>query len=198
MRSDTGGEWVEGTRDRLRLGAIAGSLRKKSFSRAFARCLNGLAPPDVSIEELPSIGALPLFNQDVLDEEGIPASLAELTDMIASTQGLIFVSPEYNWSIPGVLKNALDWISRLNPAPLQDKPVIIFTCSPGLLGGARAHAPLRNVLHSLDCRILARPEVQISQIRTKLSEDMSSIADTATAEFVAQRLAAFSEFARRN
>lgn len=198
MRRDTGGEWVEGTRDRLRLGAIAGSLRKKSFSRAFARCLNGLAPPDVSIEELPSIGALPLFNQDVLDEEGIPASLAELTDMIASTQGLIFVSPEYNWSIPGVLKNALDWISRLNPAPLQDKPVIIFTCSPGLLGGARAHAPLRNVLHSLDCRILARPEVQISQIRAKLSEDMSSIADTATAEFVAQRLAAFSEFARRN
>ncbi|MCO5160189.1 MAG: NAD(P)H-dependent oxidoreductase [Mesorhizobium sp.] len=189
---------MEGTGDRLRLGAIAGSLRKKSFSRALTRCLNGLAPLNVTVQELPSIGALPLFNQDILDEGGIPAPLAELTEAIATMQGLIFVSPEYNWSIPGVLKNAIDWISRLNPAPLQDKPVIIFTCSPGLLGGARAHAPLRNVLHSLDCRILARPEVQISQIRTKLSDDMSSIADTATAEFVAQRLAAFSEFARRN
>lgn len=187
---------MEGGKVRLRLGFIAGSLRKKSYSRALAQSLIGLAPGGVEIEELPSIWALPLFNQDVLDEEGIPAALSELAEAIGSVDGLIIVSPEYNWSIPGALKNALDWISRLNPNPLKDKPVTIFTCSPGLLGGARAHPPIRNVLHALDCRILARPEVQIAQIRTKLSEDVSIITDAATAEFVTQRLAAFSEFAR--
>jgi chromate reductase len=179
-----------------RLGVIAGSLRKASFSRALAACLANYAPSGVVIEELPSVGTLPLFNQDVLDE-GAPAALSEFAGAIRNVDGVIIVSPEYNWSIPGVLKNALDWVSRLNPHPLQNKPVTIFTCSPGLLGGARAHAPIRNVLHSLDCRIQARPEVQISQIRTKLSADFSTIADAATAEFVTQRIAAFSAFAGR-
>lgn len=181
----------------LRIGVIVGSLRKASFSGALARSLPGLAPGNVVVDSLPSIGTLPLFDQDVLDQ-GVPEALAELAAGIRAVDGVIIVSPEYNWSIPGVLKNALDWLSRLNPGPMQGKPVTIFTTSPGLLGGARAHAPIRNVLHSLECRILVKPEVQISQIKSKLAQDTATITDAATAGFVAQQLAAFSAFVRRS
>ncbi|WP_284778001.1 NADPH-dependent FMN reductase [Agrobacterium sp. lyk4-40-TYG-31] len=179
------------------LGVMAGSLRKQSFSRALGHCLGALAPEHVTIEELPSIGDLPLFNQDIMDETGAPTALTQLAERISAVDGVIIISPEYNWSIPGALKNALDWLSRLNPAPLAEKPVTIFTCSPGLLGGARAHPPIRNVLHALDCRILARPEVQITQIKAKMAPDLSAVTDSATAEFITQRLAAFSAFAQR-
>lgn len=182
---------------KLRFGVIAGSLRKQSFSRALGHCLEGLAPADITVEQLPSIGALPFFNQDILDETGAPAALTELAERIAAVDGVIIISPEYNWSIPGALKNALDWLSRLNPNPLAEKPVTLFTCSPGLLGGARAHPPIRNVLHALDCRILARPEVQITQIKGKMAPDLSAVTDPATAEFITQRLSAFGAFAKR-
>lgn len=187
---------MQQTDRQIRLGTLVGSLRRASFNRALARGLQALAPTGVQIEDLPTIGALPLFNQDILDSDGAPPALTRLVEAIGSVDGVIIVSPEYNWSIPGVLQNALDWLSRLTPGPMQGKPVTIFTASPGLLGGARAHAPLRNVLHALDCRILARPEVQISQIRSKLAVETATITDAATADFVAQRLQAFGAFAR--
>ncbi|MDP3342202.1 NADPH-dependent FMN reductase [Frigidibacter sp.] len=181
---------------KLRLGVMLGSLRKASFNAALGRSLATYAPSNTRIDLLPSIGMLPHYNQDILDE-GIPEALAQLAEAIRAVDGVIIVSPEYNWSMPGVLKNALDWLSRLNPGPLQDKPVTLFTSSPGLLGGARAHAPIRNVLLALDCKVLVKPEVQISQIKAKLSADTPTITDAATADFVTQRLAAFSDFARR-
>jgi chromate reductase, NAD(P)H dehydrogenase (quinone) len=178
----------------LRLGTIPGSLRKNSFCRVLSQSLQSLVSDDTQIEELPSIGSLPLFNQDILDEEGVPDEVTRLSEALASVDGIIIVSPEYNWSIPGALKNALDWISRVPAPPLQNKPVTIFTCSPGLLGGARAHSPIRNVLHALDCKILARPEVQIAQIAAKVSFDPPKITDVATTEFVTARLVAFGDF----
>jgi len=188
---------VKDTEDRIRLGVLAGSLRRASFTAALARSLPGLAPQGTEIVPLPSIGDLPLFNQDILDH-GVPGALSELAGEIRAAGGVIIVSPEYNWSIPGVLKNALDWLSRLNPGPMEGKPVTLFTASPGLLGGARAQAPIRNVLHSLDCRILAKPEVQIAQVRTRVSVETDTITDTATADFIRERLEAFSAFVRRS
>ncbi|OWU83218.1 hypothetical protein ATO6_20085 [Oceanicola sp. 22II-s10i] len=173
---------------------MVGSLRKAAFSGRLARSLSALAPSDLRVELLPSVGLLPLYDQDILDEE-VPQAVTELAGLISKSDAFAIVSPEYNWSIPGVLKNALDWLSRLKPQPLEDKPVILLTCSPGLLGGARAHAPIRNVLHALDTRILARPEVQISGVAQKLEGD--SISDPATADFVTARLKAFNEFIRR-
>ena len=180
----------------LRLGTIAGSLRKNSYCRVLSQSLQSLAPEHTQIEELPSIGSLPLFNQDILDEDGVPDGVAQLSEALSKVDGLIIVSPEYNWSIPGALKNALDWISRVPATPLQNKPVTIFTCSPGLLGGARAHPPIRNVLHALDCKILARPEVQIAQIAAKISFDPPKITDATTAEFITARIKAFADFTK--
>jgi chromate reductase, NAD(P)H dehydrogenase (quinone) len=180
-----------------RLGTLVGSLRRESFSRTLAQSLLGLAPENVEILPLPGIGDLPLFNQDIIDEGGMPDAVLRLAEAIGSVDGVILVSPEYNWSIPGPLKNALDWLSRLNPNPLQDKPVVVFTSSPGLLGGARAHAPIRNVLHALGSHILARPEVQIAQVKAKVSLDPPAITDAATAGFIKERLTVFSAFAGR-
>ncbi|NSY39351.1 NADPH-dependent FMN reductase [Leisingera sp. ANG59] len=181
---------------KLRIGTITGSLRKGSFSRVLAESLPALSGADIEISEMPTVGALPLFDQDLLDEDGVPQTVADLAEAVRAVDGLIIVSPEYNWSIPGALKNALDWLSRLESKPTVDKPVTIFTCSPGLLGGARAHPPIRNVLHALDCRILARPEVQISNVKAKIAPNPSRLTDLSTAEFVTQRIAAFAEFVR--
>lgn len=180
----------------VRIGLLVGSLRTASFSRLLGKCLPDLAPPGLSITELPSIGGLPLFNHDLM-QENVPETVAALASGISACDGLVVISPEYNWSIPGVLKNALDWLSRLDPMPLRNLPVTIFTCSPGLLGGARAHAPIRNVLHSLDCRILARPEVQIAQIAAKLDREALRVSDAQTADFLKLRLADFERFVRR-
>lgn len=180
----------------VRLGVLCGSLRKASHSQLLARCLPDHAPVGVTIVQLPTIGALPHFNQDLMTEEGNPASVAKLAATISDLDGMIIVSPEYNWSIPGALKNALDWLSRLEPMPMRNLPVMIVTSSPGLLGGARAHPPIRNILHSLDCRILARPEVQIAQVAKKLDHEQQRISAPETVDFIASRLAAFAAFAR--
>ncbi|MDO5703711.1 MAG: NADPH-dependent FMN reductase [Paracoccus sp. (in: a-proteobacteria)] len=176
-----------------RLGTLTGSLRAESYSRRVALAVADLIPEDARISELPSVGLLPHFDQDLL-ADGVPQSVANLSQALAEQDGLVLVSPEYNWSIPGVLKNALDWLSRLHPMPLKDLPVLIVTASPGLLGGARAHAPIRNVLHSLDCRILARPEIQIARVPEKLAVDTPRISDPQTAAFLRERLQAFVEF----
>lgn len=178
-----------------RLGTLTGSLRAESYSRRVALAVAELIPDNARMSELPSVGLLPHFDQDLLTD-GVPQPVADLARAVAALDGLVLVSPEYNWSFPGVLKNALDWLSRLSPMPLKDLPVLVVTSSPGLLGGARAHAPIRNVLHSLDCRILARPEIQIARVPEKLAPDMPRISDPQTAAFLRERLQAFVEFAK--
>lgn len=185
------------TQTPLTLGTLTGSLRAGANSRLLARCLPPLAPEGVRIIDLPSVGELPHFDQDLM-AESIPAPVARLGAAAAGVDGLILVSPEYNWSIPGVLKNALDWLSRLKPLPLAGKPVLIVTSSPGLLGGARAHAPMRNILHSMDCRILARPEIQIAQVAGKLDAGSATVSDPQTSDFLKERLADFARFTREN
>lgn len=180
--------------DKVKIGIITGSLRKSSINRALARGLKKICPHNMELIDLPPIGNIPHYNQDNLDENGVPISVKLLSEEIELINGVIIVSPEYNWSIPGVLKNALDWISRVDPCPLQLKPVTIYTTSPGLLGGARAHAPIRNVLTSLDCRVMAKPEVQIGKAMDKVDVKAGTISDQKTIEFLEMQLAKFVQF----
>ena len=122
----------------------------------------------------PTPARLPLFNQDVLDE-GMPEAVAALITAVEAVDALLIVTPEYNWSIPGGLKNAIDWLSRKNPNPLANKPVSIWSVSPGLLGGARVHEGLRHTLLSQDMIIMAKPEVQIAGAKGKLDVDAGTI-----------------------
>lgn len=169
------------------LGVLEGSLRKASLSRAVARSATDLAPEGLDVVLMPNPGTLPLFNQDVLDE-GMPAAVSALADALAGIDALLIVTPEYNWSIPGGLKNAIDWVSRLKPNPLEGMPVAIWSVSPGILGGARVHESLRHVLHSQDMVIMAKPEVQVAGARSKVDVAAGTVTDQVTRDFLSAHL----------
>ena len=171
-----------------RIGILEGSLRRGSLSRAAGRAVPGLLPPDACAVALPSPGTLPHFDQDLLDA-GIPAPVAALAAALGRIDALLVVTPEYNWSVPGALKNAIDWISRIDPNPLADMPAAVWSVSPGMLGGARVHEGLRHILLSQEMRVMAKPEVQIAQARTRIDVAAGAITDPQTEAFLRDHLA---------
>ena len=179
----------------LRFVVMVGSLRKGSFSVAIARSLPALAPEGVTIEPLPSVGEFPLYNHDMQDK-GFPPIATASAEAIRKADGVIIVTPEYNHSIPGVLKNAIDWISRLPNQPFAGKPIALESSSIGLYGGVRAQLHLRHVFVYLDGRVLNKPEVIIPQVNTKIDPASGELTDPATRGFIADQLNAFAAFAR--
>ncbi len=180
----------------LHFVVMGGSLRRGSYNAAIARALPGLAPDGVSIAPLGSVGDFPLYNFDE-QEKGFPPAVTAMADAIAKADGVIFVTPEYNHSVPGVLKNAIDWISRLPNQPFAGKPVAIQSSSPGLFGGLRAQLHLRHMFVYLDARALNKPEVIIPQVNAKVNPTTGEITDAATRGFLADQLKAFAAFVRR-
>ena len=179
----------------LHFVVMVGSLRKGSFNAAIARALPALAPEGVTIELLPSVGEFPLYNQD--DQlDGFPPIVTAAAEVIRKADGIIVVTPEYNHSIPGVLKNAIDWISRLPNQPFAGKPIALETSSPSLFGGLRAQLHLRHMFVYLDGRVLNKPEVIIPQVNTKIDAATGELTDPATRGFIADQLNAFAAFAR--
>ncbi len=174
---------------------MVGSLRRGSFNAAIARALPRLAPEGVTIEPLPSVGEFPLYNFD-MQQEGFPSVVNVAGEAIRKADGVIIVTPEYNHSYPGVLKNAIDWISRLPNQPFGGKPVALQTSSPSLFGGLRAQLHLRHVFVYLDGRMLNKPEIIIPQVNTKIDAKTGELTDQATRGFIADQLKAFAAFAR--
>jgi chromate reductase len=180
----------------LHFVVMLGSLRKGSFNAAIARALPALAPEGVTIEPLPSVGDFPLYNHDV-QLKGFPPIVTAAAEAIRKADGIVVVTPEYNHSIPGVLKNAIDWISRLPEQPFAGKPVALETSSPSLFGGLRAQLHLRHMFVFLDGRVLNKPEVIIAQVNTKIDPATGELIDPATRGFIADQLNALAAFARR-
>jgi chromate reductase len=179
----------------LHFAVMVGSLRERSFNAAIARALPTLAPKGVTIESLPSVGEFPLYNHD--DQlDGFPPIVTSTADAIRRADAIIVVTPEYNHSIPGVLKNAIDWISRLPNQPFTGKPIALETSSPSLFGGLRAQLHLRHMFVYLDGRVLNKPEVIIAQVNTKIDPDTGELIDPATRGFIADQLTALAAFAR--
>jgi chromate reductase len=179
----------------LRFAVMVGSLRKGSFNAAIARALPALAPEGVTIEALPSVGEFPLYNHD-LQDSGFPPIVASTAETIRKADGVVIVTPEYNHSIPGVLKNAIDWISRLPNQPFAGKSIALESSSPSLFGGIRAQLHLRHVFVYLDGRVLNKPEVIIPQVNTKIDAATGELTDPATRGFIADQLNAFAAFVR--
>jgi chromate reductase len=141
------------------IGVIVGSLRRDSFNRKFADALAKLAPPELSLKQL-QIGDLPLYNQD--DDANPAESVKRLKAEILASQGLIFVTAEYNRSVPGVLKNAIDHASRpYGKSAWKGKPAAVIGVSPGTIGTAVAQQHLRTILAYLDVPTLGQPEAFI-------------------------------------
>lgn len=144
---------------KIQIAVVVGSLRRDSFNRQLAHAIIALAPDDVSFEQL-QIGDLPLYNQD--DDGQQAAPVLRLKAQIAAAQGLLFITPEYNRSIPGVLKNALDQASRpYGHSAWAGKPAGILGVSVGAVGTALAQQHLRNILAYLDMPTLGQPEAFI-------------------------------------
>jgi chromate reductase, NAD(P)H dehydrogenase (quinone) len=153
------------------------------------------SPEGVTIEPLGSVGDFPLYNYDVQEEKGIPAAVTAMAEAIRAADGVIFVTPEYNHSVPGVLKNAIDWLSRAPNQPFAGKPAAIQSASPGLFGGLRAQLHLRHMFVFLDARALNKPEVMIPQVNQKV-DATGELVDPATRGFIADQLEAFAAFVR--
>lgn len=164
-----------------RIAVIVGSLRKDSFNHKLALAIAHLAPSDFTFELL-RIDDLPLYNQD--DDGNQAAPVKRLKSEIAASQGLLFVTPEYNRSIPGVLKNAIDNASRpYGQSAWADKPAGVIGISVGAIGTAIAQQHLRNVLAYLDVPTMGQPEAFI-QNKEGLFDDKGHIAEGGTKKFL--------------
>jgi chromate reductase len=149
--------------------AICGSLRTGSYNRAALRTAIELRPLGMTIETA-DISSFPLYNEDVR-AQGFAPPIETLRRQIASADALLFVTPEYNYSIPGVLKNAIDWASRPPDQPFAGKPVAIMGAAAGMAGSARAQYDLRRCCVFLDMHPLNKPEVLIGQAQTKFDAE---------------------------
>ncbi|GAB0116536.1 NADPH-dependent FMN reductase [Acidisoma sp. 7E03] len=176
---------------RLTVTGIAGSIRRQAYSQAALRSLAALLPAQTNYAEL-AIGAFPHYDQD-LDGEAAPAAVADARARIAASDAVLIVTPEFNHGIPGVLKNALDWLSR--PAFTScfvGKPVLFASIGPGALGGVRAQYQLRETLAAMLCRMAPLKELIVPEIAEKISEgrltDARTIAhfDAALERFLAE------------
>ena len=151
---------------RVKVLGFAGSLRKDSYNKMLLNAAMDLKPDNIELETF-DLEGIPLFNQD--QEEQPPKRVKEFKEKIKAADALLIVTPEYNYSVPGVLKNAIDWASRpYGDNVFDEKPVAVMSASEGMLGGARAQYHLRQTLISLNMHPLNRPEVIVSQIDEKI------------------------------
>ena len=170
---------------RTRLLGISGSIRSQSNCTAVLRSLQALLPDSASIELFP-LDEIPLYNAD-LDGAAPPAAVAGLKQAISQADGIVLCSPEYNYGMPGVLKNAIDWASRPGFAsPLKGKPALVMTASPGTAGGVRAQAQIRDALAATLARPVVRQHVAIANVGTKIQD--GRLVDPATLDFIGAAL----------
>jgi chromate reductase len=152
----------------LKVIGIAGSLRTGSYNRALLRAAKALAPAGMEIE-IAEIASFPLFNED-LEAKGTPLEVLELKRRIAEADALLIATPEYNHSVPGVLKNAIDWLSREPDMPLEGKPTAIMGASTGMIGTARSQMHLRIAALAVNMPILQKPEIYVATAQRKFDE----------------------------
>lgn len=174
---------------------IAGSLRAGSFNRALLRAAQELAPPGMHIRIF-DLAPIPLYNGDV-EAAGDPEPVAALKAAIREADALLIVTPEYNYGIPGVLKNAIDWASRpAGRSPLACKPAAIMGASPGMGGTIRAQLLLRQTLLFTETYAMLRPEVIVARAHEKF-DAQGRLTDAPTRELVSKLLVALGEWAPR-
>jgi chromate reductase, NAD(P)H dehydrogenase (quinone) len=180
--------------DSLKILGFAGSLRKGSYNRALLRASLELLPPDTALE-IYEIGEIPVFNSDL--ESSLPEPVKQFKQKIKASDAILVVTPEYNYSVPGVLKNAIDWASRpYGDNAFESKPVAIMSASTGMLGGARAQYHLRQSFIFLNMRPVNKPEVFVTFAPQKFDAN-SKLIDEKTREVVKSLIISLVEWTRQ-
>jgi chromate reductase, NAD(P)H dehydrogenase (quinone) len=180
----------------LNVICICGSLRKASYNRMIMNALPGLAPANMKVSEAPLFADFPIYSADIQDK-GIPDAVNTLAEAIRAADGVIFTSPEYNFSMPGGLKNAIDWVSRVANQPFAGKPVALQSAAGGPLGGGRMQYDLRRSMIFLDAMTLNKPEIFVGNCSQKIDAKTGQITDQPTIGFIKQQLEAFAKFIER-
>jgi chromate reductase len=178
----------------VKILGLAGSLRRASYNRAALRAAQSLVPADATLETI-ELDGIPGFSQD--DEKSPPPRVVELKARVRAADAILIVTPEYNYSVPGVLKNAIDWASRpYGDSAWTGKPVAVMGASVGTLGTARAQYHLRQTFVFLDMYPLNKPEVMISNAAQRFDEQ-GNLTDEKTRELIGQLLASLVAWTRR-
>jgi chromate reductase, NAD(P)H dehydrogenase (quinone) len=180
----------------LNILTICGSLRKKSYNAALVRALPELAPANMTFKASPPWETIAFYDADE-QEKGFPAPAEDFAAAVRAADGVIIVTPEYNWTIPGGLKNAFDWVSRMKEQPFKGKPVALQSASQGPLGGARMQYHLRMCMTYLGCDIFGLPEVFVMLAQNKFDKDTLKLTDETARKIVAQQLEGFAKYIER-
>lgn len=176
----------------FKVAGISGSLRKGSYNTATLRAAREMQPENLDIDTV-TLEDVPLFNADV-EAEGWPPRVKELRDRVGNADAVIFASPEYNYSITGVLKNAIDWLSRPEgEAPLNGKPAAIVGATPSFVGTARGQAHLRQIVFYNAMPLLPTAEVLIARAGERFDED-GRLTDDKTREVLKDMLDKFADW----
>jgi chromate reductase len=177
--------------DQITVLGVAGSLRQKSYNRATLGAAIELAPAGMTIETF-DLAPIQPYNEDV-KQQGFPPPEQELRERIRAADAVLIVTPEYNRGVSGVLKNAIDWVSRPPDQPFNGKPTAILGASPGMIGTAVAQYELRRYLGVLNALLLNTPSVMIGQAAQKF-DDEGRLTDQPTREIIGQLLVALAEW----
>ncbi|HEY8610017.1 MAG TPA: NADPH-dependent FMN reductase [Roseomonas sp.] len=175
---------------------ISGSLRRGSHNSAALRAAAELAPEGVTITIFEGLRDIPPYDDDLRTGSGYPASVEAFRSALRAADAVLIATPEYNYSIPGVLKNAIDWASRPPEQPFDNKPIAIMGASQGLLGTGRAQYDLRKMCVFLNAYPLNKPEVFIAQSGTRVDAE-GRLTDEATRKLIAQQIVALRDWALR-
>ena len=180
-----------------KIAVFVGSLRKESFNRKMAKALAALAPESLKLE-IVEIGGLPLYDQDCDDEGKPPSAWTAFRERVKTFDGFLFVTPEYNRSVPGVLKNAIDVGSRpYGQSVWGGKPGAVISVSPGAIGGFGANHHLRQSLVFLDVPAMQQPEAYIGNA-AQLFDAKGNIANETTREFLIKFMDTFAAWVAKN
>jgi chromate reductase len=177
----------------IKVLALPGSLRRASWNRLLLQAAAAHAPPGIDVTVYDQLGAIPLFNEEL--EPG-PDAVRDLRQRVREADGLLIATPEYNQSLPGVLKNVLDWLSRPDPDEvLKDKPVAIMGASSGRWGTRLAQAALRQVLHATEAIVIPQPALYVREA-DKLFDPEGRVIDASTQHTIEQILRALAAAVR--
>ncbi|HCY16801.1 MAG: NADPH-dependent FMN reductase [Curvibacter sp. GWA2_64_110] len=178
----------------MKVLGISGSLRKGSYNSMALRAAQKLAPAGMEIS-MADISQIPMYNDDVR-AAGEPAAVTALKAQVRAADAVLIVTPEYNFSIPGVLKNTLDWLSRPPEPPFDGKTVAIMGASPGPVGTARVQYHMRQVMVFMNAFVVNKPEVFISNCASKFNEQ-GELTDETTAKFIGELLVSLQKLKTR-
>lgn len=179
----------------MNLLGIAGSLRAGSFNRSLIRAAAAAAPEGAAVTPFDRLGDIPPYNDDE-KQTAIPGAVSALAGEIRAADGLLISTPEYNYGVSGVLKNAIDWISRVPDQPFRNKPIGVMGAAMGGLGTARAQYDLRRSFIFLEGLVMNRPEIFVGAAHTKFGDD-GILTDAPTRDILTDYMTAFAAWVER-